>query len=153
MKTAKVRYKKSESIKRLEDYALKKLKEKYPNFPYHVKPTYKDNTTNALTKCVVDAIELTGGFVERVNSMGNKVKTTKGTKWVKGSSKKGTADLHCIIKTKSVKIEIKCKYTNDRQSEFQKEYQKEIEKAGGVYLIVTTFDDFYNWYRSFIKKR
>jgi hypothetical protein len=147
----KIRYKKSDAIKRLENFAFKKQKEIHPNFPYPIKPTYKDSTTNTLTKCVFDAIELTGGFVERVNSMGNKIETNKGIKWVKGSSKKGTADLHCIIKAKSVMIEIKCKYTKDFQSEAQKEYQKQIEQAGGVYLIVRDFKDFYDWYCKFLR--
>ena len=44
-------------------------------------------------------------------------------------------------------FEIKCKATGDNyQSEAQKKYQRQIENAGGVYLIVTTFEDFYNWF-------
>ena len=148
----KVRYKKPESVKKLEEHAFKKVKKDYPNFPYPVKPKFRDNTTNELTKCVIAAIELTGGFVERVNSTGNKIETSNGVKWVKGSSKKGTADLHCLISSISVKIEIKCKHTNDKQSEAQKQYQKEIEKAGGIYVIVRDFDGFCDWYRKFRKK-
>lgn len=148
----KARYKKPESVKRLEELALKKQKERYPNFPYHVKPKYSDNTTNGLTACIYDAIELTGGFVERINSMGNKIDTPNGTKWIKGSSKKGSADLHCLLKSKSVMIEIKCKYTNDKQSQEQKEYQKQIEQAGGIYIIIRDFTEFYIWYGKFLKE-
>jgi len=37
---------------------------------------------------------------------------------------------------------------HDRQSPVQAKYQSEIEKAGGIYLIVHTFDHFYDWYNS-----
>lgn len=149
---AKARYKKPDSIKRFENFALQKKIEANPSFPYPTKPRYSDRDTNSLTKCVQDCIELTGGFVERVNSTGMLVKTKGGERWVKGSSRAGTADLHCMIRGLAVKIEIKCRYTNDRQSQAQKEYQRDIEKAGGIYVIVRDFTQFYNWYRNFLKQ-
>ena len=68
-------------------------------------------------------------------------------KWTPGQSTKGTADISATIRGRSVKIEIKWK--NDRQSDVQKEYQASIERAGGVYIIVRTFDDFVEWYEQF----
>ncbi len=32
------------------------------------------------------------------------------------------------------------------QSEYQKQTQKEVEASGGVYLIVSSFDGFMEWY-------
>jgi hypothetical protein len=49
-----------------------------------------------------------------------------------------------------VKIEIK--YGKDRQSEAQIRYQEMIEKAGGTYLIVKSFDDFIEWFDLFVSK-
>ncbi len=67
--------------------------------------------------------------------------------WIKSTTQNGTADISATIQGHSVKIEIKCKATGDNcQSEAQKEYQRQIEKSGGVYLIVTTFEDFYSWF-------
>ena len=57
---------------------------------------------------------------------------------------KGSADISATIQGKSVKIEIK--WGNDRQSPAQVKYQSEIEKAGGIYVIVHTYDQFYGWY-------
>ena len=57
---------------------------------------------------------------------------------------KGSADISATIQGKSIKIEIK--WGKDRQSPAQAKYQAEIEKAGGIYLIIHTFDEFYEWY-------
>jgi hypothetical protein len=63
---------------------------------------------------------------------------------------RGSADISSIVYGKSVKIEIK--YGKDRQSESQKQYQASVEAAGGVYLIVRTFDDFLVWWDNFVNK-
>jgi len=57
---------------------------------------------------------------------------------------KGSADISATVQGKSVKIEIK--WGHDRQSPSQAKYQSEIEKASGIYIIVHTFDEFYNWF-------
>jgi hypothetical protein len=41
------------------------------------------------------------------------------------------------------------KYGRDVQSDAQKQYQEMIEKAGGVYIIAKSFDDFVMWYEKF----
>jgi hypothetical protein len=71
-------------------------------------------------------------------------------KWTKGTGTKGSADISATINGRSVKIEIK--YGKDRQSEAQIRYQEMIEKAGGTYLIVKSFDDFIQWFDLFISK-
>jgi hypothetical protein len=48
-------------------------------------------------------------------------------------------------------VAIEVKIGKDRQSEAQKNYQAMIEKAGGIYWIVKSFDDFYEKYTSIIK--
>ncbi len=151
MAEVKKRYKKPEAVKRFEEFALQKQKEQYPNFPYPVKPKYKDDTANDLTKCIIDAIRLLGYQAERINTTGQKVTHNGKEKWVKGSGCKGSADIHATIKGKSVKIEIKI--GKDRQSEAQKQYQKEVEKAGGIYLIIQNFTEFYEWIGRFLKEK
>lgn len=134
------RYKKPESVKHLEDLALKHKIEKYPNFPYPVKSTFRDDTANGLTKCIITYLQLKGWQAERINSTGRNYKG----KWIYGTGTNGTADISATIKGKSVKIEVKI--GKDRQSEAQKDYQQMIERAGGVYFIAKDFTEFAEWY-------
>ena len=45
---------------------------------------------------------------------------------------------------------LEIKHGADEMSSEQKEYQKKVEAAGGVYIVVRTFEDFLNWYDNFI---
>ena len=139
------------------------LKEKYPSVPDHALAMSKwsDTSANGLTKCVTGWIQLNGYQAERINTMGvyreaAKVKDVDGIsrtvgkgKWTKSTSTAGSADISATIKGRSVKIEIK--YGRDIQSDAQKRYQESIERAGGIYLIVTNFDIFVTWYDNFIQ--
>lgn len=154
------RHPKSEAVKELERLQFENLIGQHPNFPCLKKPVYNDNTSNGLTKCVIDYIQLRGFQAERINSMGMQIDNRNTStdilgnsriigsrKWIKSSGRTGTADISATIQGRSVKIEIKCEATGDKyQSEAQRLYQRQIENAGGVYLIVRTFNDFYNWF-------
>ncbi len=149
---------------KLNALMMEQLKYKYPNMPeaYIPKTDWTDNSANALTKCVIAWIQFNGGQAERISSQGQyregaKIQVGSGImahtkqlpgKWTPGQSTKGTADISATIRGRSVKIEIK--YGKDRQSDVQKEYQAAIERAGGVYIIVRTFDEFVEWYEQFI---
>lgn len=150
---------------KLNALMMEQLKQKYPNMPeaYIPKTDWTDNSANSLTKCVIAWIQFNGGQAERISSQGQyregkKIPVGSGImahtkqlpgKWTPGQSTKGTADISATIRGRSVKIEIKWK--NDRQSDVQKEYQAAIERAGGVYIIVRTFDEFVEWYDKFIQ--
>lgn len=142
-----VRYNKPEAIKELERLYHDAKKLKYPKVPENglVYSKFRDDKTNELTKCVIAYTRLKGFFIERINSSGRFI----NGKWIKGTGTNGTADLSAIVSGKSIKIEIKCKATKDRQSEAQKRYQKQIENAGAVYIIVGTFKEFFNWLNTF----
>lgn len=164
-KVTKIHYTKPESVKILEQIAFDKLKQRYPNNPYHPKPKYTDATTNGLTKCVIDFVNLNNYQAERINSTGTikdnrknstdvlgRKRTVGSVQWIKSNTQTGTADISTTIKGHSVKIEIKCEATGDKkQSKGQIEYQKQIEAAGGVYLIVRNFTHFYSWFNEFVK--
>lgn len=134
-------------------------KAKYPNMPDHARvikvPT--ESSANSLTKAVIKWIQLHGGQAERINTMGRMIDTRKvvtnvvgqqsligSMKYIPTTGTKGSADISAVINGKAVKIEIK--YGKDRQSEAQKIYEYEITKAGGIYLIVRTFDNFVKWW-------
>lgn len=155
------------ALAKLKEVAFKHLEALYPTVPRHALPQsrYTDKTSNGLTKCVIDWIELHSYQAERINSMGRQIdnrkmvtdvlgnkRTVGSVKWTKGSGQIGSADISATIKGRSIKIEIKCKATRDNyQSQAQKDYQKKIEQAGGIYIIVRTFEDFYNWYSRFTR--
>jgi len=163
---AKNKTAKSSAVKKLEDLKLQDLKSRYSNNPYPPKTKYSDRTTNGLTKCIIDFLNLSGHQAERINSMGRRIDSTKTVKdclgrsrkigsveWIKGTGRTGTADISSTISGRSVKIEVKCAFTGDNiQSPDQKHYQKEIEAAGGVYVIARTFDGFMEWYTEFVNQ-
>ena len=151
------------NLQLLQALELESMKRKYPNTPesYLGLSKWADNSANALTKCVIAYITFMGGQAERISSQGQyregaKIQVGTGElahhrqlpgKWTPGQSTKGTADISSTIRGRSVKIEIK--YGKDVQSQVQKEYQASIERAGGVYIIVRTFDEFVVWYNQF----
>lgn len=159
-------YKKPEAVKLLERMADAAVQERYKNVEakYLSPRKYEDRSANGLTKCVIDFIRLSGYQAERINCTGRYVDNTKvvtdvldrkrvigSTKWLPTSGQKGTADVSAVIRGMAVKIEIKAK--SDRQRPNQVEYQKQIEQAGGIYLIVRSFAQFYDWYNEFIAVR
>ena len=126
---------------------------------YVPKEAFSDKTANKLTKAIITFIKLHGGQAERISNMGRYIDDSKvvsdvlgrtykiGTgKYIKGSGTNGTADISATINGKSVKIEVKI--GADRQSEAQKKYQADIERAGGVYFISKTWEDFLNNYKT-----
>jgi hypothetical protein len=151
-------------IEQLKALKLEQLRVQYPSVPDYAlsMPKYSDKSANALTRCVLDWLQLNGWQAERINTMGRPIdkrqqvtdvlgrtKTIGSMTWGKSTATKGSADISATIKGRSVKIEIK--YGKDRQSQEQKKYQEMIEQSGGIYLIVRTFDDLFNWYNEFIE--
>lgn len=158
------RYNKPKLVKELENAILLKKVERYPNTPPEclVHPTYRDDTANGLTKCIIDLVRLKGGQAERINTTGRVIdkrktytnvlgltRTIGSAEWIPGTGTNGSADISATIKGRSVKIEVKI--GADRQSEAQKEYQKNIEAAGGIYYIARDFTSFVAWYNQTFK--
>jgi hypothetical protein len=149
---------------RLKDLELAIMKVKHPTIKERFIPltTWSESSANALTKCVVSFINMSGGFAERINTMGvyqqaktvkdvdGKMRTIGKGKYIPGGSTKGSADISATIKGRAVKIEIK--YGKDRMSESQKEYQENTERAGGIYYIARDFDSFIEWYDKLISE-
>jgi hypothetical protein len=150
-------------LKVLKELMEAEQRRKHPNFPEHCLPPVKvsDKSANALTKCIVDFLNLSNCQAERIsttgrwvdesytyeNVFGQKRKAGSG-RYIKGQGTRGSADISATINGKSVKIEVK--YGKDRQSEHQKAYQEAIEKAGGTYYIAKDFQSFFEWYNNFI---
>ncbi|MGZ0017671.1 hypothetical protein [Yeosuana sp. AK3] len=158
----KAYYKKPQVVKRLEEMAFKAKIERFPNFPYPPKPKYRDDTSNGLTRCIIDFLNLKGQQAERINNTGRQLdrrktingvlgshRTVGSVEWIKGTGKNGTSDISATILGRSVKIEVKI--GKDRQSEAQKKYEAQVIKAGGLYFIARNFIEFVNWYNEKFK--
>ena len=148
--------------KELIKLKMASLQAKHPNMhPDCIpRPVYSDKTANGLTKMVIDWITLNGGQAERISNMGRYIDSSKvvtnvlgqrmkigSGKFIPGAGTNGTADISAIVKGRSVKIEVKMK---DKQSEAQKKYQESVERAGGIYYIVRSFDEFIEKYYSLL---
>lgn len=104
---------------------------------------------NGLTRFVIDMINWNGGYANRISSMGRMINayekqpsgaliTTK--KFIPGTTNKGTADIHAIIKGVHFSIEIKI--GKDKMSEYQHEEMARVRAAGGNYMIVKDAESF-----------
>ena len=153
--------------KRFDEIYLKNKIENYPSFigkEWAIPPAdTKEASANNLTRLVVDFLQFNDCQAERISNTGlyrdntkivtdviGRQRTIGSGTWTKGSGTNGTADISATIKGRSVKIEIK--WEKDIQSDAQKKYQADIEKSGGVYVIVKTFDNFIIWYDEFISQ-
>ena len=150
--------KKSEAIRLLRELALADNRAKYPSLPDHaryIKP-YKDSTANGLQRAIIDFLRFSGWQSERINCTGKMIDNTKvitdilgdrrsigSVKWLPTSGQKGTADISATINGRSVKIEVKMK---DKQSLDQKRYEEQVIRAGGLYWICRSFEEFLNRY-------
>lgn len=123
----------------------------YPSVPAMARPrtAYTDSNTNGLTRCVMDYIRFTGNHAERVNTTGRQIKAKSGKRiWIPTPTTNGSADLHCIIHGRPAMIEIKCKATGDRIRPDQVRYAEKVTRAGGLYFVARTFEEFLTWYQS-----
>lgn len=154
-----IKYRKPEAVKLLEAMADAAARKRYPNTPPHylAPRKYRDDTANGLTQCVIEFIRLNGGQAERISNTGRRIdtqitfcdvigaqRTIGGTHWINGTGTNGTADVSSTILGRSVKVEVKI--GADRQSEAQRLYQSHIEQAGGIYVIASSFEQFFDWY-------
>ena len=98
------------------------------------------STANGLTTFITNYLNWLGHRATRINVSGRKV----GDKWIRSSTRKGTADISATVKGRSVQIEIKI--GKDKPSEFQLAEQIKERKAGGVYEFVGSVDEFFMLY-------
>lgn len=149
------------ALQTLNELAKQKKIEKYKGYPLHCLTfdTYKDKTTNELTKSVMAWLKLHNYHVERTGNEGRiidqrqtvtnvigQTKTIGSLKRIYSSGTRGTSDIKAIVNGRFIAIEIKNINTKDRHSSYQKDYQKQVETSGGVYIVVASFQGFYEWF-------
>jgi hypothetical protein len=101
-----------------------------PNMP-------KVRTANGLTTFVQNFVNWQGYRATRINTMGRQI----GSKWIKGTTRRGTSDLSLTLKGKSVMVEIKI--PPDKPSEHQLKEQAKERAAGGIYEFISTPEQFF----------
>ena len=125
------------------DLAAKRLKHPGVNPKYVPKTKFEDKTANGLTKCVTRCIELHGGYATRIQSQGQYNEHLG--RWTKGTTRKGTADIHAVVSGHHLSIEIKI--GNDRISTDQRKTASQIEQAGGCYYVARSYESFWTWFQ------
>ncbi len=127
------------------------------DFGVPIPVTYRDDTTNGLTRCVYDYLKFNGHYVNRINTQGQarieKIqcfnKIIEKVRYTPGTTNKGTSDLIAIINGKHIAIEIKCGKTKDMMRRDQFKERERVETAGGVFIIVIDMQTFVDWYKTF----
>jgi hypothetical protein len=94
-------------------------------------------TANGLTTFVQNFVNWQGYRATRINTMGRQI----GSKWIKGTTRRGTSDLSLTLKGKSVMVEIKI--PPDKPSEHQLKEQAKERAAGGIYEFISTPEQFF----------
>lgn len=119
---------------------------------------YTDNTSNGLTKAILDFLKFKGHYANRINTQGQarikkiprfdifsgKSYDVEKITWTKGTTRTGTPDIDAIIYGRSVKIEVKI--GRDKMSQEQLKEQVRIESSGGLYFIAHDMPAFMEWY-------
>lgn len=134
-------YRKSEAIRELEKLAMEAARMKYPTIPHLAPRTFRDDTANTLTGCIVAYLRLKGGFVSRLNNTGIYDKKLK--RYRPGTSRKGLPDVLATYKGKSLFIEVKA--GKDKISINQAQVMKEQITSGGMYFIASDFSGVKEW--------
>lgn len=137
----------------LKELALAYSNKMHSKVPAHCRPmkTFSDKSANDLTKAIIAYAKIKDFFAERQSSEGRyrpgkEVTNVMGQKkqlpgqWLPGQGK-GKADIKALIKGRLIEIEVK--HGRDKLRPEQIEYKQQIERSGGVYLVVKTWDDFY----------
>ena len=139
--------KKSNKPRYVKSAAIKDFEKQYDDWWYNEHPLpddlrfehkFDDKTANSLTKLIMMWFKVNGHFSGRVNTQGNY--NAKLGKWVKSGSTRGMADISAVVDGRSISVEVKI--GKDKVRESQLKVKAQMEKAGGVYLIVRTFEDF-----------
>lgn len=123
-----------------------------------ISTNFPDTTTsNGLTRYILYFLKWSGWRATRVSSAGRIIKAPQKqesgvslmtSKFIPGTTRKGSADVSSTIKGRSVMWEVKI--GRDKPSDWQLQEQELERKAGGEYFFVHTADEFLGYYDNFL---
>lgn len=135
------------ALEHLQQLDAEAKRARYTSIPIHAMPPskFEDRTSNGLTRCIISFLQLKGCWATRINTTGRYLH--KVDKWIPGTTRRGTADIHAVIAGRHVSIEVKIR---DRMSEHQQKTKQAIEASGGMYYVARNFEEFLRWYNDTI---
>lgn len=104
------------------------------------KPKKGPTEANSLTAAIIKHIRASGGYATRINTQGQ----FRDGRWTKGTTAKGTADVHACFQGRHLSIEVKV--GRDVISDAQRLTAEEITRAGGVYFVARDLNSFLTWF-------
>lgn len=143
-KQRKPSYCKPDTVKELERMADAEAKRLHPTCPHLAARTFRDDSSNSLTKCITTYLRLQGAFVSRLNNTG--IYDKRLNRYRPGTSRKGLPDVVCTWKSKSIFCEVK--HGRDKMSTEQEKIRQEQTGSGGLYFVAHNFSEFKFWFDS-----
>lgn len=105
---------------------------------YYLTPKFPNvNTANGITLMICNYVKWEGYRATRINVSGRQIKG----KWIPSSTRKGTADISCTLRGKSLMLEIKVGKDKPRPEQLQE--QERERKAGGHYEFCHSPEEFF----------
>ena len=154
-------------LKELKELAIQAHRAKHPGYPLdcvYVRP-YSDKSETELSRAIIDYLKFQGHFAERINTMGVPVDRRRivinsigqkqqigSLQWRKSTVTRGSADVSAVLKNNGQSLKIECKTKYGSQSADQIKYEIEVTKAGAIYWLVRSFEDFINKYELLTNK-
>lgn len=144
-KKPKSPYRRPEKVKLLEQRRWEDDCRRHPSVDpkYIARRKMRDDTANGLTACVVAYAKLNGCFASRLNTTG--VYDAKLKKFRHTTQRRGLPDV-LITGPDGISIFAEIKVKKDRMSEYQERIREEQQQAGGIYLTINSFTQFYDWF-------
>jgi hypothetical protein len=104
----------------------------------YCEPKYPDvKKSGGLTLMICNYINWMGWRATRINTMGRQI----GSKWIKGTTRRGSSDVSSTVVGRSIMWEVKV--GKDKPSDHQLAEQAKERKAGGEYYFVHTPEEFF----------
>lgn len=142
-KKPKSPYRRPEKVKGLEQQYWEYDCRMHPSVDpkYIARRKMRDDTANGLTACVVAYAKLNGCFASRLNNTG----IYRNGKYTRSTSRRGLPDILITGKGgQSIFVEVKA--GRDRMSQHQERVRDDQQQAGGIYLTINSFTQFYDWF-------
>ena len=138
------------TLRDLSELHSKKIHERCPSDQLHTIPkkSYSDKDANRLTESIVACFDYCGGWASRISSEGRYIESLG--RRIPSNTKKGISDIHACFNGKHLSIEIKM--PGDRISDDQLKVKQHIELAGGIYKIVSNWNEFAEFFESIQKE-